>query len=195
MNAAFTALVLRNCLGRGRLLRLGVKQRPWLEIIRCETELRYLDAQLRALRRLHDGPLEARIDVLSGSGRYDKARLRAGSAQLERAFELLHPQGEREISQQVLEITGPAGVAALWLDQGRWLGRALELRLDWSEAEMQRLIAQIEELGCRSHLAKSRQGQLCGVHVLGRHVQGLAQTLRPHVHRLMRHRLWPGDHR
>lgn len=195
MNAAFTAHALRACLGSGRLRRLGVKQRFWLEIVRCETERSYLDHQLRALRKSHDGPLEAHWDGISGSGRYDRERLRLTTPQLERAWELLFPGGDRLVSQQVLDITGPAGVAAIWLDQGRWLGRALELRLDWSAAELELLQQQIAELGCRSHLAKTRQGALCGIHVLGRHVPGLAQTLRPFVHRSMRHRLWPGNRR
>lgn len=196
MNAGFTAAVVRYCLGAGRILELGPNKRLWLEISRCETERTYLGHQLRLLRKTHDGPLLARVEPVAGSGRYDRERLRLLSPQLARAKELLFgPGGERRISAETWLVAGIPGLAALWLDQGRWLGRALELRLDWSEAELELLIRQIQAVGSKAHLARSRQGRLCGVHVLGRHVDALAAAVRPHVHRSMRHRLWPGDRR
>jgi hypothetical protein len=196
VNAAFTATVVRYCLGAGRITELGPNKRLWLEISRCETERIYLGHQLRLLRKHHDGPVLAKVDPLAGGGRYDRERLRLMSPQLARANELLSGEGgERRIGPETWLVAGTPGLAALWLDQGRWLGRALELRLDWSASELELLASQIQATGSKAHLAQSRQGRLCGVHVLGRHVDALASAVRPYVHRSMRHRLWPGDRR
>lgn len=196
MNAAFTASVVRYGLGNGKILTLGPKGRLWLEIVRCESERTYLGHQLRTLRRQHDGPLNVRIEPLAGAGRYDKERLRLHTPQLARAAQLLGAAGSGPvITEETLLVAGTPGLAALWLDRGRWIGRSLELRLDWKQPELELLAAWIEQHGTPAHLAHSRQGVLCGVHVRSRHVEALAAVVRPHVHRSMRHRLWPGDRR
>ena len=52
MSAQFVARVLSYCMGVGTLGLRGQKQRPWLEIIRPETEKPYINHQLKTLREL-----------------------------------------------------------------------------------------------------------------------------------------------
>ena len=64
MSAQFVARALSFCLGVGTIALKGRRQRPWLEIVRSETERPYLSHQLKQLRDAHLGKLEFVIDVL-----------------------------------------------------------------------------------------------------------------------------------
>ena len=97
----------------------GSKKRPWLDIVREETEGRYLSYQLFTLRRASKGPYDDDRSIQAGRGFYDSERIRFNAEGLEVAYSMLYPRDERVITQQVLDITGVMGLAALWLDQGR----------------------------------------------------------------------------
>jgi len=123
MQAQFIARALSYCLGKGKLALKGKRQIPWLEITRSEVERTYLDHQLRALRRLHDGPMESVWDHIDSDGYYDNERIRLQGEGLWRAYELLSPRDKPVISREVLNVAGAEGIAALWLDQGRFIGK------------------------------------------------------------------------
>ena len=123
MSAQFVARVLSCCLGVGTLGLRGRKQRPWLEIIRPETEKPYLNHQLKLLREAQPGKLDTYWDMLRTDGFYDKFRLRVRSDELYRAYELMYPRDRKVITPQIISITGMPGVSALWSDRGRVVGR------------------------------------------------------------------------
>jgi hypothetical protein len=107
-------------------------------LIRSEPERTYLLHQARALRQLHDGPLEVVRDRLATDGYYDNERLRIRSDHLMRAYELLYPRDERRLSEDVLALVGQQGLACLWSDRAvvRRGAVILALRRSHEEAEL-----------------------------------------------------------
>ena len=91
MSAKFVARALSFTLGKGVVALKGARKRPWLEIVRPETQRTYLDHQLRSLRKLHDGPIDAVWDVIPTNGFYDKERLRLHGEGMWRVHELRCP--------------------------------------------------------------------------------------------------------
>jgi hypothetical protein len=104
-------------LGKGKISLKGSKKRPWLELRRTELEKTYLDHQLRRLRKVHDGPIEADWDILPTNGFYDDHRVRLHCEELYHVYELLYPRDERTITPEILEIAGSEGLAALFTDR------------------------------------------------------------------------------
>lgn len=139
MSAQFVALALSYCLGKGKISLRGQRRRPWLEIQRRETDLTYLNHQLRMLHKAHDGKLEAVSDVVQGDGFYDDRRIRVHSPDLYRVYDLLYFRDERRLTPEVLEIIGPQGLAALWCDTGSMIGTKAVLRSWTSVDETQHL--------------------------------------------------------
>ena len=134
MSAQFVALALSYCLGKGTISLRGRKKRPWLEIRRQETDLTYLNHQLRMLHKAHDGKLEAVSDVVQSNGFYDDRRIRVHSPDLYRVYELLYFRDERRLSPEVLAVAGAQGLSALWCDTGGIVRRKPVLR-SWANAE------------------------------------------------------------
>ena len=134
MSAQFVALALSYCLGKGTISLRGQKKRPWLEIRRRETDLSYLNHQLRMLHRVHDGKLEAVSDIVQTAGFYDDRRIRVHSPDLYRAYELLYFRDERRLTPEILRIVGFQGLAALWCDTGLLVKDKVILR-SWANAE------------------------------------------------------------
>ncbi len=68
------------------------------------------------------------MDVLQCDGFYDDVRLRVRSDELYRAYELMYPRDKKIVTPQILGLTGIAGMAALWSDRGRIVGRIAKIR-------------------------------------------------------------------
>ena len=106
MSASFVALALSYCMGRATLSLRGAKKRPWLEIRRRETDLTYLNHQLKMLHRAHDGKLAGRPgDIVVGSNvfrRHDVVGAPVG---------LAHHDGEEGHGDIGADHEHPGGVA------------------------------------------------------------------------------------
>lgn len=194
MTAALSAQLLGLCAGAGVLARRGAgsQRRPWLTIKRCESEKTFLEHQLRNLRSAHAGPLRSVVDRLSGDGFYDVIRLRAGSEQFERAYELLYPRDVRCWNLELAELSGELGLVNLWLDHGRWLSSSTAaIKPPWRTEELVAWIERLNGLGIRcAPRISTRNGEIeaIGLGISG--TETLIKRIRPHVHRSMRERLW-----
>jgi len=190
MSARFVSLAVGYALGGGVLRRKGVRQRPWLELRRLETESIYLGHQVRGLQRAATGELRLDQDTLPGQGYYDIRRARLHSPLLERALELLMPDGEPRLTTEVLQVAGVRGLASLWLDLGAWRpGGAARLPLR-SGADAELLVHHLKQLGV-SAAAADRKGPVLEFRPVA--MAEFADLLRPQVHRSMRHALRPGS--
>jgi hypothetical protein len=189
MSARFVSLAVGYALGSGLLRRKGVRQRPWLELRRLETESIYLGHQVRSLQQAATGELRLDRDVLAGKGFYDILRARLHSPLLERALELLMPDSELRLTTEVLQVAGTRGLASLWLDLGVWRpGGAGRLPLR-SEADAELLAYHIRQEGVLATAADKR-GPVLELRPTA--MAEFADLLRPQVHRSMRHALRPG---
>ena len=181
MSAQFVARVLSYCLGVGTLGLKGQRQRPWLEIIRPETEKPYLNHQLKLLRDAHPGKLDTHLDMLPTDGFYDKFRLRVRSDELYRAYELMYPRDKKIITPQIISITGMPGISALWSDRGRVVGRLGKILTRWKDDENQFLAEYISQQGFECMTTKGS-----GVRFSRTSTKELIDVLRPLTHRCMR---------
>ena len=188
MSAQFVQRVLSYCLGVGSIGLKGSRKRPWLEIVRPETEKVYQNLQLRQLKEIHPGPLEYFWDVVPTDGFYDKNRLRVRSDELYRAYELMYPRDKKVITPEILSICGLYGVAALWIDRGRVVGRQAKLHTRFNNKENQALQKWLSQNGFNCFRLE-RDGSTCGVRFDRPGTEHFVHTIRPHVHRSMRHTL------
>jgi hypothetical protein len=177
-------------MGAGRLNLRGSKSRPYLELRRLETELSYLEHQVRHLRRVHDGPLQVHRDALPGTGFYDVHRAQLTSPALHRAYELLYPRDEKCLSAQVLAIAGWGGFTSLWLDFGRWeSARRPALRGRFSVAEYQLLADWLAEQDVETCRLTGPRPHHRGMAIAPDSVTRAMARMRPHAPRGMRFRL------
>ena len=144
-------------MGTGTLGLKGQRQRPWLEIIRPETEKPYLNYQLKLLREEHPGKLDTHWDMLPTNGFYDKVRLRVRSDELYRAYELMYPRDYKVITPQIISIAGMEGISALWSDKGRVVGRLGKIITRWPDEQNAYLADWINSKGIACQVTK-RQG-------------------------------------
>lgn len=177
MSASFVALALSYCMGRATLSLRGAKKRPWLEIRRRETDLTYLNHQLKMLHRAHDGKLEAVSDVVQTDWFYDDRRIRVHSPDLYRVYELLFFRDERRITPEILKIVGKQGLAAMWCDYGSRSKSKMGLRT-WGTPDETRMIRHwISEMGYQpvggDDLLKRRR-----IEIADRYADELASDLR-----------------
>ena len=135
MSAQFVVHALSYCLGKGSISLRGIRRRPWLEIVRTETESRYLQSQMRHLKKAHQGKVDIVWDVVETDGFYDKQRLRLQGEGLYRAYELLYPRDRKVISPAVMDICGLTGMAALWADGGSIYGRKGRIKAGLSKEQ------------------------------------------------------------
>jgi hypothetical protein len=190
MSAQFVSLAVGYALGGGTLRRKGSRQRPWLELRRLETEATYLGHQVRALQRAGGGSVRVDLDVIAGPGLYDLRRARLHSPLLERVMAIAAPDGLQTITPTALEVAGQRGLALLWLDRGRWEGPSALLPLRHS-SETDLVRQALRDLSIPSAPYPARPDCL---RIAAGPMEALAQVLRPHVHRSMRHALRPGSH-
>ena len=165
----------------GTLGLKGRKQRPWLEIIRPETEKPYLNQQLKLLREAHPGKLDTHWDMLPTDGFYDKFRLRVRSDELYRAYELMYPRDKKVVTPQIISITGMPGVSALWSDRGRVVGRLGKLVTRWSHEENEYLADWINEQGFECRAVRK-----LGVQFTRESTKPMIDELREYTHRCIR---------
>ena len=172
-------------MGKGTINLKGKRQRPWLEISRYETDRTYLDHQLRVLKQYHDGPIDYVWDRLSTDGFYDKERFRFQGELLWRAYELLYPKDQKVISREVLNIAGLKGAAALWIDQGRVIGKKGSIRGRFSENDYVQLESWFNDLGIP---AKIHRNNISIVQLSFKKdsLESLSKLLRPMVHLTMK---------
>lgn len=182
-------LALAYSLGSNTTLRrLGANRRPYMQMIRPETEKTYLDSQVRAIRRSHQGKLDVVWDAVAGSGFYDKERVRFTTPRLERVFELITTKdGDFAPTIEAIDMAGDRGLASLWLDNGRWDGRWLQLALPWDESLIREFQAWLP-IKTQPYGTKSA---LKGIRIGHDYALDLAGQIRHCVHRSMRHRLRP----
>lgn len=184
MSAQFVSLAVGYALGHGQLRRKGVRQRPWLELRRLETEATYLEHQVRALRRAVRQPIRIDVDMVPGKGYYDVIRARIQSDLLERALEV----GTSGLTAEALQVAGLRGLACLWLDRGHWWEQTGEIGFP-CEAEAVVFRTKLAELRIPSSPPQTKH---FFVRLAPEPMRDLAAHLRPYVHRSMRHALRPG---
>lgn len=190
MSAQFVARVLSCCLGAGTIALKGRRQRPWLEIIRSETERPYLSHQLKQLRDSHLGKLEFVIDVLPCDGFYDDVRLRVRSDELYRAYELMYPRDKKIVTPQILDITGIGGLSALWSDRGRIIGRIGKVHSRFSPEGNVALAnwCNANDFECK---LMARKEKSFGIQFTRESTKAFIAAVRPHTHKIMRKRFKP----
>ena len=187
MSAQFVARVLSYCLGKGNISLKGSKRRPWLELKRSETERIYLGSQIYQLRQDHPGPVEVVWDRVPTDGFYDLDRARLQSDELWRAYDLLYPRDEFNLSREVLDLCGVIGLATLWLDHGAWVGRAGEIRGRHTPDQKRLLAEWIRSMGFGAE-AKFVNG-VCRLSLPADSMREIKPVIRPHVHQTMRNKL------
>lgn len=189
MQARLVSLAVGYAMGAGVLRRKGIRGKPWLELRRGELESEYLGHQLHSLRGAAGADCIARRDMVPGEGFYDVVRLRFHTPELERAMELLQVDSGQRLTPEALQVAGPRGLACIWLDCGRWAGESGVLSLRSSD-DARQLKHHLRDLGA-SLGATQPSSPL--VKIQPESMKRLARELRPHVHRSMRHALWPGS--
>ena len=98
----------------------GSKRRPWLEIVRPETEGRYLSYQLFTLRRSRQRPLRRRAQHPRPDGAITTASASAFAPKaLSRPMACCTRATRGWITKQVMDLVGILGLTALWIDRGR----------------------------------------------------------------------------
>ena len=189
MQARFVVRVLSYSLGTGKIGLKGIKKRPWLEISRSEIDKTYLDHQLRTLRKLHVSKVEVFWDRISTDTYYDRERFRLQSDYLWRAYELLYPQDEKYISDDVLKIAGIHGLTALWTDQGKVIGRKGSIKGKYSDEEYVIISRWLQDYW--NIKASPRRNQISTTElVLSREaLETLIDTIQPCLHYSMKKKL------
>ena len=168
-------------------VRGSKKKRPWLDITREETEGRYLSYQLFTLRRSSKGPYDDDRSIQSGRGFYDSERIRFNAEGLEAAYAILYPRDKRVITQQVLDITGVMGLAALWLDQGRInSSKRGSLRGKYTREEMELMRNAFKDHGITTGFSPILGGSIL---FNAQAMKDLKAFLAPHTHYSMRAKL------
>lgn len=175
-------------MGKGTISLRGSRRRPWLEVVRCETEHVYLGHQARCLRKDSDAPSDYVIDRVATDGFYDKVRLRFHSDDLWRAYELLYPRDEKTLTRDVLNITGRQGLIALWSDYGRLNGRRSAIGGRRPHDKTTLLANWATDLGFPAVAAPMRNGQLL-VRFNRDSTALLVRDLKPLLHYTMRRKL------
>mgnify|MGYP003108522280 FL=1 len=188
MSAKFVARALSFTLGKGVVALRGTKKRPWLEIVRPETQRTYLDHQLRSLRKLHDGPIDAVWDVIPTNGFYDKERLRLHGEGMWRVHELRCPHDEALITREVLDICGIQGAAALWIDQGRFVGKYGKISGRFKSEQLVTIAEWLTDMGFQSscHGNGDRYFEVC---IKQCAIKDFIDAIRPYVHVSMKNKL------
>lgn len=188
MSAKFVARALSFTLGKGVVALKGARKRPWLEIVRPETQRTYLDHQLRSLRKLHDGPIDAVWDVIPTNGFYDKERLRLHGEGMWRVHELRCPHDEPLITREALDVCGIQGVAALWVDQGRFVGKYGKISGRFKSNELVTIAEWLTDMGFDSscHGNGERFFEVC---IKRSAIKNLINEIRPHIHVSMKNKL------
>lgn len=179
MSAQFVVHALSYCLGKGSISLRGIRRRPWLEIVRTETESRYLQSQMRHLKKAHQGKVDIVWDVVETDGFYDKQRLRLQGEGLYRAYELLYPRDRKVISSAVMDICGLTGMAALWADGGSIYGRKGRIKAGLSKEQCHPIYE-----WCNDH------GFTCSPTLIftPESTKDLFKAIRPQTHLTMRHK-------
>jgi hypothetical protein len=159
--------------------------RPWLEIVRSETEKVYQNHQLKQLRLSHPGTLEYFWDVVPTDGFYDKQRLRLHSEELHRAYELMYPRDKKIVTPQIMDICGLYGITALWSDRGRMVGRKGKFMTRLGDSSNEAIADWLNRNGFPCTCFKHGNGSL--VLSFSRETTShLITSMRPYIHKTMR---------
>ena len=189
MTAQFTKTALAWCLNKGQMSLRGSKRRPWLEIVRPETERTYLSYQLFALRRFHDGPTDDVRDTIGGDSFYDDERIRFQGTGLEAAYSLLYPRDRKQITSQVMDITDIQGLTALWIDGGHIdLKRAGVIKGRFSQDEYEAIAECISRHGIDNKVKRSSK-YFTGIALKPESMEAFARLIRPYAHFSMKAKL------
>tara|TARA_B100001250_G_scaffold38232_1_gene30515 strand:- start:962 stop:1291 length:330 start_codon:yes stop_codon:yes gene_type:complete len=103
---------------------------------------------------------------------------------------LLYPKDQKVISREVLNIAGLKGAAALWIDQGRVIGKKGSIRGRFSENDYVELEAWFNDLDIP---AKIHRNNISVVQLSFKKdsLEALSKLLRPMVHLTMKKTLRP----
>jgi len=176
-------------LGKGKVSLKGKNKRPWLEISRSEVDKKYLNHQLRTLRKLHVTPLEVFWDRLATDTYYDKERLRLHSDHLWRVYEILYPQDTSHLSNQALQLSGIHGLTSLWIDQGRIIGRKGLIKGRYSDQEYENLSRWLQDYWNIKSYLRRNQSAIFQLSLNREALETLIDTITPAVHHVMKKKL------
>lgn len=137
------------------------------------------------MRKLHDGPVDAALDLVSTELVYDDFRIVLHAPELWRVYELLYPRDEFTISQEVLDIVGRQGLVAFWCDQGRWKGSSAYLSIRRPEDEMTLLAEWIRGMGYNTMEGDG------AIYLERSTLRQFQKDMRELIHSSMRHTLRP----
>jgi hypothetical protein len=188
MSAQFVAHVLSYCLGKGTLSLKGTKRRPWLEIVRSETEHTYLSSQLKPLRKFSNSPIDCVRDRVETDGFYDKERVRLHCEDLWHVYELLYPRDEKVFTRQLLDMCGMLGAVSLWLDCGQFVGRCGRIRNRYKPEEAGLISSWLSDLGYDAKPVHASETS-AAVGLSNQSTTKFIADIRPITHSTMKHRL------
>ena len=188
MSAQFVAHALSYCLGKGNISLKGKRRRPWLEISRSEVDRTYLSHQLRNLRYSHDQPVDYYADRLATNGFYDLERIRFQGERLWRVYELMYPRDKKVISREILDVVGVKGLTALWLDQGRIVGKRGSIRGKYTEQDYEVLESYLNDIDIPAKIHRN-QNAIIQLSIKKDSLIELITRIRPYVHITMKKKL------
>ena len=175
-------------MGKGILSLKGRRRRPWLELSRLETERDYLNHQVKQLIKYHEGPVDIFKDRLPTNSFYDKERVRFHGQELWRAYEILCPRDKPYISDAVLDITGERGVASLWIDQGRFIGKRGSIRGKYSNQEYENITKWLNRFSIPA-VIHSNQTAILEISIRKDAMPTLLNIISPYVPKIMKNKL------
>ncbi len=185
MSAQFVAHALSYCLGKGNISLKGKRRRPWLEISRSEVDRTYLSHRLRNLRYSHDQPVDYYADRLATNGFYDLERIRFQGERLWRVYELMYPRDKKVISREILDVVGVKGLTALWLDQGRIVGKRGSIRGKYTEQDYEVLESYLNDIDIPAKIHRN-QNAIIQLSIKKDSLLELITRIRPYVHITMK---------
>ena len=188
MSAQLVTHVLSYSLGKGVLSLKGRRKRPWLELSRLETERDYLNYQLKQLKKYHEGAIDLFKDRLPTNGFYDKERVRFHGQGLWRAYEILCPRDKSCISPTVLDVVGKQGMASLWIDQGRFIGKRGSIRGKYTEEEYRNITNWLRTFDIPAVL-HSNQTAILEISIRKAAIPTLIDIIDPYVPKMMKNKL------
>lgn len=128
------------------------------------------------------------IDRIDTDGFYDKIRARFHCDDLWRAYELMYPRDDKQITREILDITGRQGLIALWSDFGRLNGHRSAVGGRRSHADTELLAAWATDLGFPATASVMRNGDKL-LRFDKHSTVLLVHELKPDLHYTMRRKL------
>jgi len=134
-------------------------------------------------------------DHIDSDGYYDNVRLRMHGEGLWRAYELLSPRDKPVISKEVLSTVGVEGIAALWLDQGRFVGGPKrgrgQIKGRYTAEEYDNIASWLCDAGVPVRVHHNHEQKPIEICIRMNGLKALFEIIRPLVHVSMKKKLRP----